>query len=273
MIKVNADLSGLGSYIGAVQGIISAIEDPTFKGNFTDHLIGQVKKSFYAETMARAESGDARLRHVFEWGENQSEISNIPLFKLTTSGRAGMKEIGYEFLPSTQFVPLPDFDRYGINPEKIKGLRRHIFQLKALVMETQTSVTIEPTYTKALFIPWEKADDGFITTRKPVTFNPGGRAATGGFAAWWNEWFGTRAHAITAEESKRINKWLTVTSNNQVRWAAGTVVGGEKVGGQFAKGRSVSASYVDAQAAKVKKKVLAEAERMFDPESVGPYED
>lgn len=267
MVSVNADLSGVNAYIGTVEGILQAVEDPRFEGDFVEHMMDSVSDSFMTETIAAKEAGNARIAHVFEWGETQGEVSNIPLFRLTRDGGAGSRRLGYMFLPSTKYVPLPDPDRYGFNPTKLQYLRRHTFQLKALVMETQSAVTISPVGAKRLFIPDADAKKGYYMTSTPTTINPGGATATGGFATWWNEWFSLRAQTIVTEEVQRTENWLVATGAKYVRYAAGTVKNGKKVGGQFASGRNVSAGYVNAKAREVKRKVMAEAERMFDEDA------
>lgn len=263
-IAVVPDTSGIDAYIGTVKGILQAVEDPRFEGDFVEHMMDEVSDTFMIETIAAKEAGSARIAHVFEWGDQQGEVSNIPLFRLTREGGKGARRLGYMFLPSTQYVPLPDPDRYGFDPSKLQFLRRHTFQLKALVMETQRNVSISPVGAKRLFVPSEKAKRGYYMTSGPVRINPGGAAATGGFATWWNEWFSMRGQAIVEEEVTRTQNWLVATGAKYVRYAAGTVIGGEKVGGRFASGRNVSAGYVDAKAKEVKRKVMAEAEARFD---------
>lgn len=266
-MTVHSDLTGLDAYIGTVDGILQAVEDPRFEGDFVEHMMDGVGDTFMVETIAAKDAGSARIAHVFEWGDEQGEVSNIPLFKLTRSGGNGSRNMGYVFLPSTRYVPLPDPERYGFDPNKLQFLRRHTFQLKALVMETQRNVKIAPVGAKRLFIPSKKAKRGYYVTSKPVRVNPGGATATGGFADWWNQWFSTRAQAVVSEEVQRTESWLVATGAKYVRYAAGTVINGEKVGGRFASGRNVSAGYVDAKAKEVKRKVLADSKRFFDEDA------
>lgn len=266
-IAIHADLTGVNAYVGTVGGILQAVEDPRFQGDFLEHMMDKVSDSFMTETIAAKEAGNARIAHVFEWGNEQGEVSNIPLFRLTREGGSGARRLGYMFLPSTQYVPLPDPDRYGFDPSKLQYLRRHTFQLKALVMETQRSVSISPVGAKRLFVPSEKAKRGYYMTSGPVKVNPGGASATGGFATWWNEWFASRAQGIVSAEVQRTENWLVATGAKYVRYAAGTVIAGKKVGGQFAAGRNVSAGYVNAKEQEVKRKVMAEAEAFFDEDA------
>ena len=274
VVAITADTTGIDAYIGTVGGILQAVEDPRFEGDFVEHMMDNVEGQFMTETIAAKEAGNARISHVFEWGENQGEVSNIPLFKLTRQGGAGSRRMGYIFLPSTQYVPLPDPDRYGFDPGKLQYLRRHVFQLKALVMETHRNVSISPMGAKRLFVPSEKAKRGYYMTTGPVRVNPGGASATGGFATWWNEWFSLRAQEVVTEEVQRTERWLVATGAKYVRYAAGTMIGGKKVGGQFARGRNVSASYINAKEKEVKRKVLAESERFFDEDAwMGQWDD
>lgn len=267
MISIQPDLTGMEAYVGTVDGILQAVEDPRFQGDFTEHLMDRVSDKFMTETIAANEAGNARIAHVFEWGDQQGEVSNIPLFRLTRQGEGGQKRLGYMFLPSTKYVPLPDPERYGFDPEKLQYLRRHVFQLKAIVMETQRNVTINPVGAKRLFIPSEKAKRGYYMHSGPVNINPGGAAATGGFSMWWNDWFAARAQGIVNEEAQSTQNWLVATGAKYVRYAAGTVINGQKVGGQFASGRNVSFGYVNAKAREVKRKVMADAEAFFDEDA------
>lgn len=273
-VSVTADLTGVGAYIGTVDGILQAVEDPRFQGDFTEHLMDNVSDAFMTETIAAKEAGNARIAHVFEWGDEQGEVSNIPLFRLTRKGEYGERRLGYMFLPSTKYVPLPDPERYGFDPSKLQYLRRHVFQLKAIVMETQRNVTISPVGAKRLFVPSEKAKKGYYMTTGPVNINPGGAAATGGFSMWWNDWFAARAQTIVTEESEATQNWLVATGAKYVRYAAGTVINGQKVGGQFASGKAVSFGYVNAKAKEVKRKVMADAEAFFDEDAwFGQWDD
>lgn len=265
-ISVDGDLTGLNAYIGAVGGILQAVEDPRFEGDFVDYMMRGVESEFVTETIAVKNAGRKSLNHVFEWGDKQGEVSDTPLFKLTRSGQGGLKTMGYVFLPSQKQVPLPDPDRYGFGESRLQFLRRHTFQLKAIVMETQGSVTISPLGGKRLFIPTTQNERGFIMTERPQTINPGGPVATGGFASWWNEWFGLNAQSIVNEGAKRAENWLVATGRKYVRYAAGTVIDGVKVGGRFAKGKLSTAAYINSQEKSVKEKILRESSAQFDEE-------
>ena len=75
-------------------------------------------------------------------------------------------------------------------------------------------------------------------------------------------------------EVQRTERWLVATGAKYVRYAAGTMIGGKKVGGQFARGRNVSAAYVNSKEQEVKRKVLAESERFFDEDAwMGQWDD
>lgn len=264
MINVDSDMKGLADYVGSVGGVLQAVEDPRFEGDFVEHMMDSVSNSFYVETIAAKNAGSARVAHVFEWGMSEGDVSDLPLFRLTRSGARGHRGLGYMFMPSTRHVPLPNPSKYGFDPAKLQYLRRHVFQLKALVMETKANVRVSPVGAKKLFIPSKDAERGYVMTHKTTNINPGGKASTGGFATWWNEWFAMRAQAIVSTEVQQTEKWLIATGARYVRYAAGTSIGGRKVGGQFASGRAVSATYVDAKARSVKARVLAESKVLFD---------
>lgn len=268
---VDADTSGIQNYVDTVGGILQAVEDPRFEGDFLEHLASRVETTFMVESIA----AKSRIPHVFEWGRQQGQISNIPLFRLTRNGEGGTLRMSYTFLPSTRKVPLPDPNRYGFSADKLQYLTRHTFQLKAMVMETRNQVTIAPR--KKLFIPSQTHPEGYYMTSTPQTINPGGPNTTGAFASWWAEWFSSRAQVIVNEESEQTENWLVATGAKYVRYAAGTVINGKKVGGQFARGRNVNFSYENPASKRVKERVMREAQARFKTKKydreMGDFED
>lgn len=259
---MSADLSGIGNYVGTVEGILQAVADPRFEGDFVENMLDTVETHFMTDTIAlRAKPN---LKHVFDWGDNQGEVSSEPLFSLTRSGVNGTQTLGYTFLPSNNLVPLPDASRYGFSTARLTHLSRHTFQMKAIVMETMSKVTIAPKDADNLFIPTTKSPRGYVLTPKSVKVNPGGRQATGGFATHWNQWFNLRAQSLVNDEVASTEKWLVATGAKYVRYAAGTKVNGQSVGGRFASGKNVSIGYVNAKAKEVKRKVKADSKRQFD---------
>ena len=86
-------------------------------------------------------------------------------------------------------------------------------------------------------------------TPSSVRINPGGPESTGGFAQFWSAWFEGKAHALSKEFADKAEEELVKTGRKVIRYAAGTVVNGKKVGGQFAAGSGVSVAYVNAKAA------------------------
>jgi hypothetical protein len=262
---ISADLSGIGNYIGAVDGFINAVQDPRVQGNFIGSIMDTTRKAFYVETLAARESGVARVNHVYEWGEEQGEVSDIRLFNLTKHGKGDNRYMSYHFLPSTAYVPLPDPSRYGFPPASKKGntLRRHVFTMKALVMETKSTVLIKPVQAKALFIPVEDSKRGFVMASS-ARVNPGGPGATGGFASWWAQWFESRAEAIASGESKRAEEIVAATGQKVIRYAAGTKINGVSVGGRFASGKGVSYGYIDAVAQNAEMEAKNTFERVWD---------
>ena len=54
-------------------------------------------------------------------------------------------------------------------------------------------------------------------TSNPVTINPGGRQATGGFSEWWNTWFGARATEIVEEILPRAEKQIRESAMRELR--------------------------------------------------------
>lgn len=246
-LTLQADLSNLGGYVGAVEGLISAIQDPRVQSDFLGHVMDKTRTVFYAESLAAMHSGAANIKHVYEWGEAQGEVSDIRLFKLTKGGRGNQRYMNFAFLPSTVPVPLPDPETYGFPPASKSGktLSRHIFRMKALVMETKSSVTIRPKAAKKLFIPDASKTKGFFMAPS-ARINPGGPQATGGFAKWWSQWFETRAESIAEAEASKAEEVIKATGQKVIRYAAGTRINGVSVGGRFASGQVVSYGNINA---------------------------
>lgn len=269
-MQMSADLTNMGEYMGVVGGMLKAMEDPRFQGDFVNHITTKVKRYFMTETIAVNMSGARDLSHVFEWGAQDGrgvatgKSSDIPLFRLTKSGLRDTQLVGYEFLPSMKPVPLPSPEKYGFKPNKLNYMRRHVFQLKALVMETRSAVIIAPVGSKKLFIPTTSNKRGYIMTSSPVRVNPGGSQATGQFSEWWRVWFETRAPKIVKAEAELTEQMLAETGRKLVRYAAGTVINGEKVGGRFVSSKGVSISFVNAKAEEVKREVMNLSARYFD---------
>jgi hypothetical protein len=274
-IVVQADLSGIGGFVGGIQGLIEAIQDPRAQDDFLGHVMDRTRTAFYAESLAAMESGAANIKHVYEWGEEQGEVSDVRLFKLTKGGQGSQRYMGFAFLPSTKPVPLPDPSRYGFPAASKSGktLRRHIFYMKALVMETKSSVIIKPRMAKKLFIPDATKKKGFFMAPS-AHVNPGGPQATGGFADWWTRWFEARAPQIAKEQSEKAEELIAATGQKIVRYAAGTKMGGVSVGGRFASGQVVSYGNINAAKATARMEALNTFRRVWtDDENVDEGEE
>lgn len=264
MVSLSADLSGIGNYIGAVDGIITALQDPRIQGNFLGKIQDKTRKVFYVETLVAAQTGAGRVKHVYEWGTEQGTITEQRLYKLTKHGQGADRLMSYHFLPSVAPVPLPDA-RYGFPESSKRGnsLSRHTFTMKALVMETKSSVTIRPKRAKALFIPVEGHKRGFVMATG-ARINPGGANATGGFASWWTQWFETRAEAIASEESHKAEEVVAATGQKVIRHLAGTRIAGKAVGGRFASAQGVSYGYINAKKQNAEMEAKNTFQRVWD---------
>lgn len=273
MIAVEANMTGVGSYIGMVGGMLKAMEDPRFKGDYIEHLTSKIRKTFMTNTRAAHLGNEYSLDHVYEWGPQDPQgvatgsKGTIPLFSMIKTGAGDRQMLSYVFLPSQKPVPLPDPEVYGFKPEILDKLNRHVFQLKAVIMETNSAVTIGPVMAKRIFIPSFTADDGYVMTQKSVTINPGGAQSTGQFAAWWTYWFDEVAPGLVEVEGELTEQFLEKTGQKLMRYAAGTVVAGRKVGGQFASSRGVSVAYVNSQEKKAEEMVLRASEAYFDEDT------
>ncbi len=264
MFNVSADLSPIGNTIAAVHGTLNAVEGQRFKGRFVNSTMNSLRKKFMADAIAANISGAASLQHVFEWpdqdarGISTGRPSSVPLFILTKQGRGGNKSLSFSFLPSEKQVPLPNPARYGFKEEKLAFMHRHVFRMKALVMETQSNVQIAPRNANKLFIPTADNKYGYVMTKKSTLINPGGLQSTGGFSKFWTAWFETRAQEILNEKSAKAASVIAKTGQKVVRYMAGTKIGGVSVGGRFASGKGVSIAYIKAETRRAE--MLAEAE-------------
>lgn len=247
------DTRGLENYIGSVGGILSALANPAVQERFTASVTSRLQKRFMHDSIAANRAGSENIRHMFEQPEQGPDgvandvTSDIPLFRLKSYGSGSDRIIGFDFLPSHRLVPLPDPARYGFNPEKLQYLSRHKFKMKALVMETMSSVTINPTKSHGrLFIPSASAERGYFMHAGSTTINPGGYGATGGFSQWWFAWFAGPAQLIVESESLAAEEIIAATGQKVTRYAAGTVIDGQKVGGQFMRPAPVVIGYINA---------------------------
>lgn len=263
-MQLNANLEGIGDFIGAVEGVINAVESPDFKGDFIQSLSGRMKRKFMTDAIAANQSGYKPIKHVFEWGATQGTTTNVPLFAITRN-KAGSSALNmsFKFLPSTEFVPLPD-GRYGISSSVLTNLSRHVFVWKALVMETQSAVEIRSSKPRGLLIPDSSKKKGYFMTRKAVTINPGGEVSTGGFTEFWLAWFDGRGNQIAREYQAKAEQHIAKTGRKVIRYKAGTKINGVSVGGRYATGRGVSINYINGKSAAAEQMARTEFKREFN---------
>lgn len=240
MINTHADLTGIERWAGSISGMLDVIDNPDFEGDFLEYTMKSLRGRFNEDTLARRTAGS--LRHVFEWN------SNRPLYKVNLAGGGSGRYMTFTFLPSTEQVPLPG-DKFGISQDVLSKLNRHVFKLKAVVMETQSAVNIVPKNDEGkLFIPTTSSTKGYIMYAGSTTINPGGEESTGGFASWWALWFEAHAPGHVTNISRRTEQMIGRTGQRVVRHAAGTTIGGRAMGGKFARpGTTMRAAYVDAE--------------------------
>lgn len=228
-IRVEAHMDGLYGFIGGVEGVIDAIQTPEFKDDFTDHIMNDLKQKFTVSAIAM--SGNDNMKHVFEWGMQQGESSEIPLFRITKKGAGGIRQLSYHFVPSTVPVPLPDPRRYGFDATKLDHMKRHIFKYKAIVMESGAQVTIHNKWSEhGLFIPTTSNKYGYVMTKKTVTVRPGGKEAAGGFSKFWSGWFETEAPVQVRLQSTLTEQFIAKTARYVLRDTAGRFASGSRVG-------------------------------------------
>lgn len=248
---ISADLSNLGKFIAAVEGTLDAIASPGFEEDFLTDMMNDTKRQFMIDAIAARDS--QHLQHMFEWGPQNAdgtsmgESSTHPLFRLVRRGGQGAQYLTFDYLPSTVPVPLPTPSDTGFDEERLEYLSRHIFYMKAVVIETQASVTVAPKHAKALFIPTAGSEKGFVFRKKAITINPGGPQATGAFTLFWKTWFETEGQVIASRAAEAAEQHLAATGRKVIRYKAGTKINGESVGGRFARGKTVSFGYSNAE--------------------------
>lgn len=245
-MMLSADLSELGEFIGAAEGYLKFIDSKVYQDSKIRQVGKRLKKDFLTDAIAANLAGYKSIAHAFEWGpQDNSGVatgggSGVPLFKVKFVGSNTKYVMSYDFLPSNEPVPLPSPEKFGFDPSRLDYLNRHVFRMKATVMESGAMVTISPKNRSKLFIPTTSSPTGFVFSRGPVTINPGGSQATGGFANFWNSWFSTKGEGVTAEMAELIEEELGATGRKIFRRVAG-----HPGAGQFASGQVAFIQYIN----------------------------
>jgi hypothetical protein len=151
-------------------------KNKAFQSKFTKTIFDQIQKDFGLYVDAQARVKPKSLHHVYEW--KRVGQPNARLFKLKVISEQGMSfRMSYEFLDSKTLVPTN------------KGVHRHVFKDKAMIMEAGIPVVIRPRFSERLVFE-VPGGTVFMPKQKSVTVNrPGGKAATNQFRLAYARFF------------------------------------------------------------------------------------
>lgn len=158
------------------QVLAKLTKNKAFQSKFTKTIFDQIQKDFGLYIDAQARVKPKSLHHVYEW--KRVGQPNARLFKLKVISEQGISfRMSYEFLDSKTLVPTS------------KGVHRHVFKNKAMIMENGIPVVIRPRFSERLVF---EVPGGtiFMPKQKSVTVNrPGGKAATNQFRLAYARFF------------------------------------------------------------------------------------
>lgn len=217
-IGFRIDLSGLIDFLAAGEALGEAGMDKEYMDNVMSTAFENANDEFNLEAAAYGATGE--IAHMFEWGTvgiNQGRTNrraspnseSSRLWEFHQEGYGLKRTLTFIFKPSTAFVPKPTVRDTGMDAETIAGLKDHVFEWKAEVMEEGTPVHIEPVEAKFLLIPaypnrrqYFRPRDvkrGYMLSRGPVTTVPGIHVH-GNFSRFWIQFWEGRGAQIVDEQ-------------------------------------------------------------------------
>lgn len=226
-LQVMADLRPVANFLGTVDALASLEDQEAYVDSVLNTAINEADEYFNELAAAAAMSG-TNIKHMYEWGTvgiNDGMTNSVQdpsskrarLWSIIKTGYADKKVLSFQFEPSLAHVPKPT-EETGMSTEDISRLKTHVFQWKALVLETGKAVTIARKQgTKRLLIPYYENSGsffseydkrrGFALRLGPFTHSPGDTAGiTGNFLTFWSQyWEGIGEEAVTASVGKQIN--------------------------------------------------------------------
>ena len=173
----DSTVAQVSAYVYYSANVIAKLtQNKAFQSKFTQTLFDQIQKDFGAYVDSQARVRPKALHHVYEW--KRAGHPNARLFKLKVVSQEGITfKVGYEFLDSKTLVPTT------------KGVHRHVFKDKAMIMEQGIPVIIRPRFSERLVFE-VPGGTVFMPKGKPVTVQrPGGRAATNQFKLSYAKFF------------------------------------------------------------------------------------
>lgn len=158
------------------QVVAKLTQNRAFQSKFTKTLFDQIQKDFGAYIDSQARVRPKALHHVYEW--KRAGQPNARLFKLKVVSQEGITfKLGYELLDSKTLVPTD------------KGVHRHVFKNKAMIMEEGMPVIIRPRFSERLVFE-VPGGTVFLPKGRTVTVSrPGGKAATNQFKLAYGKFF------------------------------------------------------------------------------------
>ena len=253
MIELSADLGGLKGYVDTVTGYSTAVMSNAYQQDVRNYASKRLIEKFNLHIDAMALAHARALHHVYEW--NAVGIPNARLFRVIQYGRGRDRAVGFVFRQSVTKVPLPDAGAYG-GGEDFRPRRRHIFRNKAYVMELNQRVSIKRRNAKALFIPMQGAEGGFIIRKGPIGVdNPGGKETTGRFTREWETFWSAIAPVhLESEIVPMITRHVKSSGDAEIRRLANTT---------RVRKRGININYVRGQEMAVHARTLKSARKYF----------
>lgn len=173
----DSTVAQISAYVYYSAHVIAKLtQNRAFQSKFTKTIFDQIQKDFGAYLDAQARVRPKALHHVYEW--KRAGHPNARLFRLRVVSQEGITfKIGYELLDSKTLVPTT------------KGVHRHVFKNKAMVMEQGLPVIIRPRFSERLVFE-TNTGTVFMPKGRPVTVQrPGGKAATNQFKMSYVKFF------------------------------------------------------------------------------------
>ncbi|WXW92547.1 hypothetical protein SEA_ENYGMA_56 [Streptomyces phage Enygma] len=194
-VGVTADTTELSSLTGFISTLSTQVKADVNMAPVLDYAHSVMSDKFDAYMSVIAPTAPNQFHHVYDWG--RIGVPQNQLWKNTLRGRGANKYASFEFRASVLPVPVPEGNKKPF-------MRKHRFIYKAMVMEYNIGVRIQPKRAKMLAFPNERGD--IIFTKGPVFVqNPGGMGTTGAFTAAWSSWWGgAGANQVFNTEVKRV---------------------------------------------------------------------
>lgn len=214
-----ADFSEVEAAIGNAWGVLNAIDNLEYQNALMKNAFNTAVLDFNTEAAAYAASGGS-IKHMYEWGtvginKGRTNVRPNPmsdrarLWEPVMTGQGFNRQLDFFYKPSLAYVPKPTTAETGISQDVIASLRDHVFENKAMVFETGTTVTIRPVEAQFLLIPLYRDREyhaarpsdyarGYMLQNGPNVMRPGARTS-GNFTAYWTQFWEGRGNVTLNE--------------------------------------------------------------------------